>query len=322
MKKLTAVFLVILMLLSLCACGKSATAVSSDVYNSAVSYYSGTYEAAAGEYGGFAAAQSATANRTETGSDVPETDPQKIIYSADATIETTAFDDTCAAAVKLAEGYGGWIESSSVNGSNYYSSSRGVSSNRSASYQFRVPSEKFSLLMGELSTLGNVPYSHTYTENVTAQYYDIEARLTAYQAQETRLLEMIEKAQTVSDIVTIEDRLTELRYQIESLQSSLKNWDRQVSYSLVSLSIEEVGEYTPEAAESFGSELWQALVGGLKDALSFLKGLLVFLVGALPTLLLLGLLIFVAVIIARKLLKSRKARRDKKTAAAEANKEP
>ena len=45
--------------------------------------------------------------------------------------------------------------------------------------------------MGSLSTLGNVPYSYTYTENVSAQYYDVQSRLTAYKTQETRLLEMM-----------------------------------------------------------------------------------------------------------------------------------
>ena len=96
------------------------------------------------------------------------------------------------------------------------------------------------------------PIPHTYTENVTSQYYDTQARLTAYQTQEARLLEMMEKAETVEDIITIEEKLTDLRYRIESLQSTLKNWDRQVSYSTISLDVEEVQEYTPETPAAKG----------------------------------------------------------------------
>ena len=91
----------------------------------------------------------------------------------------------------MIEKEGGFIESSSVNGSNYYDSARGYTSRRSATYTLRIPSEKFAGIMSNLSTFGNVPYTYTYTENVTAQYYDVQARLKALQAQEKRLLEMM-----------------------------------------------------------------------------------------------------------------------------------
>ena len=203
----------------------------------------------------------------------------------------------------------GWIESSSMNGANYRSIARGSSYNRSASYTLRVPSSKFELLMGSLSQIGNVPYSHTYTENVTSQYYDTQARLTAYQTQETRLLEMMEKAETVSDVIAIEEKLTELRYQIESLQSALKNWDRQVSYSTIDLEVMEVSEYTPEPQQSYGQELWQALTGAFKDLGQFFKDLLVFLVSAIPTILVLTALFFIFRPLFRKLAARRREKK-------------
>lgn len=313
MKKLTALLLAVLMLCSLCACGSSDKSVSAPAAMYENASYDSAEVATAGAYGGFAVSEDMTAADGGSG-ETPDTDPEKIIYSADATLETTTFEDSCAAVLELVEKYGGWVESSSINGANHYSKSTGASYNRSAYYQLRIPSDKFATLMGELPTLGNVPYSHTYTENVTAQYYDLDARLTAYQTQETRLLEMMEKAETVSDIITIEDRLTELRYQIESIQTSLNSWDRQVSYSSVGLSVEEVRDYTPEAAESFGQRLWQSLVGGLKAALDFIKEALVFIVGALPLLIVLGVIVFAVVLVIKKLRKTRKARKEKKNA--------
>ena len=192
-----------------------------------------------------------------------------------------------------------------MSGSNYYQKARGNASTRDASYTLRIPSARFQALMDSLSELGNIPYSHIYTENVTSQYYDAQAHLKAYQTQENRLLEMMELAETVEDVIIIEDRLTELRYQIEALQSRLNNWDRRVSYSTVSLTVKEVREYTPEEKvnPTYGEELAQALKDGLENAGQFLKDLLVFLVEILPVLIILVPVIWLVVWLLRKLVR-------------------
>lgn len=310
MKKPLSLLLALLLIFSLCACGSgnagSTKAMSQDVAPAEAPMLMSASEEAA-DSGGFAAANAETS--TDAGSDVPETDPAKIIYSAEATVETTDFDGSIAKLMELVEGNKGWIESSSLNGANYYSVSRGRAANRSAYYTLRIPSEKFDLLMTSLSQIGNVPYTHTYTENVTSQYYDTQARLTAYETQEARLLEMMEKAETVSDVIAIEEKLTELRYQIESLQSSLNNWDRQVSYSYLYVTVEEVQEYTPESEMSYGQELWLALTGAVKGVGQFFKDLLVFLVSAIPTLVVLTALFFILRPVYRRLAAKRRAKK-------------
>ena len=312
MKKTLSVFLAALMLLSLCACGSSSQTGSAATESYYV-YSNGTASMDAeyldDSYGGFAVSSAKTED-----SSAPEMDPEKIIYSASATVETTDFDTTIERLRELVQQYGGFVESSSLNGSNYYSQSRGYSSTRSASYTLRIPSARFEELMSSLSTLGNVPYSHTYTENITSQYFDVEARLTAYRTQEARLLEMMELAETVSDVIVIEDRLTELRYQIESLQSTLNNWDRRVSYSSIDLSVQEVAVYTPEANPSYGQELWLALTDGLRSTAEFLGDLLVAVVASLPALIVLAVVIFVTVRIVKK---RRAAKKAKKAVASE-----
>ena len=226
----------------------------------------------------------------------------------------TAFDETVGKVTGLVEAYGGWIESSSVSGSNYYQKSRGTAAARNASYSLRIPSARFSELMDRLSDLGNIPYSHTYTENVTSQYYDAQARLKAYTTQEERLLEMMELAESVEDVIIIEDRLTELRYKIESIQSNLNNWDRRVSYSTVFLTVQEVKEYTPEEKvnPTYGEELRRALKDGLRNAGEFLKNLLVFLIELLPVLLILIPLLWLAVWLIRKIISGSKVRSAKR----------
>lgn len=296
MKKTISILLAVLMLASLCACGAKApqhknaevpVAVAAPEMSMAYSMADMAVEESA-DYGGFAVnSTAAMANgRAAAASDIPAEKPDKIIYSADATVETTDFDATVGGVLELVEKYGGWVESSSINGANYHNMARGRVSTRSAYYSLRVPSADFETIMGALSTLGNVPYSHTYTENISAQYYDTEARLAAYRTQETRLLEMLEIAETVEDIIAIEEKLTELRYKIESLQTSLKNWDRQVSYSSIYLSVEEVEEYTPESLvqPSYGEKLLDAFESGIAGFVDTVGDIFIRLVEALPAL--------------------------------------
>ena len=309
MKKTLSLLLAVLLVFALCACGSadSASSAPSAAYDMVSTETAYPAEAPEEDYGGFAVAGG---TQLETGSGAaPEGSPEKLIYSASATVETTEFDRTIEKLSALVEQYGGFVESSSINGSNYYTQSRGYSSERYASYVIRVPSGKFSALMGSLSTLGNVPYSHTDTENITAQYYETDARLTAYQTQEARLLEMMEAAETVEDLIAIEEKLTELRYQIESLQSTLKNWDRQVAYSTLDLEIQEVIEYTPESRMSYGQELALALTNGLRRTGEFFKDLLLAIVGALPALVILAVVLAILIPVWKK---HRKARRAKK----------
>ena len=323
MKKLTAVFLSLIMTLSLCACGASAKYETAPAEAPAMMASSDSAAVYTNGTGGFAMTEEAyempAPEVREKGAqaDTPDVDPEKIIYSADATVETTEFDESIKALTGLIEDCGGWIESSSMEGANYYNTARGNASSRSAYYTLRIPSDKFQSMMGSLSTLGNVPYTHTYTENVTAQYYDVQARLKAYQAQEERLLEMMELAVTVEDIVTIEDKLTDVRYMIDSLQTSLNNWDRRVNYSTLSLSINEVQIYTPQSVTklSYGEELWRAFTGALKNVGQFFKDLLVFLVSAIPTLIILAALFFLLRPVIRKLRPKLQVRREERAAA-------
>jgi len=314
MKKLSAIFLALVMVLSLCACGSSAKYAMA--YDSASTAAEEAYVEAPADmadynsaYGGLASRASGmdadAAEKTVTG----EIKVDKIIYSASAGIETTKFDETVEKLSEMIRQYGGFVESSSTSGGSYYNYSRGYTSNRSASYTIRIPSEYFTTLMGSLSTLGNVPYSNTYTENISSQYYDTEARLTAYRTQEQTLLKMLEQATKIEDLLAIEDKLTDVRYSIESLQSTLNNWDRQVTYSTVTLDVQEVQEYTPETPVTLGQRIAAAFKNGFKNAGDFLEELLLFLLEFLPVGIIIAVLVIVVIIIIRRIKKKKAVRK-------------
>ena len=78
-----------------------------------------------------------------------------------------------------------------------------------------------------------------------------------------QLLEMMEQAETMSDLLAIESRLTEVNYQLESVASKLKTLENQVSYATVRLYITEVQEYTPVVEKT----VWQRITEGFADSL-------------------------------------------------------
>ena len=134
LRKLSALVLSLLLIFSLCACGSSSNAASRKEASYAASApaapmpepayasYDAAYEMEAAEVSGFGMSNGSA--KDESQESAPETNPEKIIYSADATVETTEFDKSIAALEQLLADCGGFVESSSVNGNNYYDSSR------------------------------------------------------------------------------------------------------------------------------------------------------------------------------------------------------
>lgn len=305
MKRTLALVLTLLMLLGLCACGGSAKYESAASDSAPAEPVEAPAEMATTEESFvFGLADSGSSNSAPAGAGLPDNAPanatkadpgDKIIYSCNAEIETQDFDETIAGLQALIDRYGGFLESSSLRGNNY----RGDGS-RSADYTIRIPREHFEEVTQSLSSLGNVPYCNVNAENISASYYDTESRLSTYRIEEERLLAMLELAETVEDMITIEERLSEVRYSIESLTSTLLGWDSLINYSTISLSIYEVEEYTPEPEPSYWQRLGKGFVRTLEGVGEFFMDLFRFLVVNLPVLVLLGLGAWLVIFLVRR----------------------
>ena len=177
--------------------------------------------------------------------------------------------------------------------------------NRRAWYTVRVPAEKFSQFLTFAGELGNVISTNRNAQNVTSQYTDFEARLESLQVQEERLLEMMKKSDDINGLITLESRLSDVRYQIESIQRNLKNLDGKLAYSTVDFTIREVRVYQPTVkvqrtfwqrlGDSFGRG-WDNFVDGWAD---FAVGL----VGSIFPLTVFVIIVVAAVLILRKVVK-------------------
>lgn len=229
---------------------------------------------------------------------------EKIIYSAYVHIETTEFDKALKSIDDMVKEYGGFIQSSEING-NTRTNADGTTSveNRNAYYVLRVPSSKFNDCLNRSGTIGSVLSSNTVADNITSQFTDAEARKSSLAVQEERLLAMMEKSEDVETLVELENRLADVRYEIESLERQLINWQRSVDYSTVKLNVDEVEIYTPvlPVTPTFGERLNKAFADGWNGFKDFGKRLILWFARSLPTLVILAILAVAAFFIVRKI---------------------
>ena len=232
---------------------------------------------------------------------------EKIIYTADAHIETIDFDKSVSDVYSLLDMYGGFIENSFVGGANYYEKYYDYQTYRNARFTLRVPVDSFNALIDSLDKLGNVISRSSNAENITAQFTDNESRLAKYRTEETRLLAMLEKADTVADMITIETRLSEIRYQIETITSQLRNWQNQVDYSTVQLWINEVEKLSEQipVKRSYWQQTGDGLMSTLKNVGRFFTDLFKWIIVSLPVLIILAAICVVVIILIRRSAKKR-----------------
>ena len=242
---------------------------------------------------------------------------EKIIYSAYVSIETTDFDASVSGLEQKIRSLGGFVENSNVSGDTRWNKDGTTSVvNRWAYYTFRIPAEKFEYFLQLTHTYGNVLSTSRSAQNVTSSYTDFEARLSSLNTQEERLLDMLSKSTDVETLIALEQRLSDVRYEIEAIERNLRNYDAQIRYSTIDLSIREVDLYTPTVPirRSFGEKLEIALSDGWTQFMRGTQNLLLGLAASLPALILLLVLAAAVIICIRIWVKKRKA----KKAAAEA----
>ena len=229
---------------------------------------------------------------------------EKIIYSADLYLQTTEFDKTLQTLESNVAACGGFVENSDVAGDIRYNDDGTTQVvNRTAYYTVRVPADQFRSFLKQADGLGNVLSSTRHAENVTSSYTDYEARLSSLNTQEERLLDMLKKTTDVESLVALEQRLSDVRYEIESIERNLRNLDRQISYSSVTLTLEEVEVYTPTVTvqRTFGDKLSDALSDGWNGFVRGLQRFCIGLVGALPSLILLAVIVVAVLLIVRSI---------------------
>lgn len=246
--------------------------------------------------------QNADSKEQNSVSDGLKKDNKKIIKRYNYTYETEEFDKAYAYLKQQIEAFDGYVSSSEITGSQ----------KRSLYLTARIPADNSDSFVGQLGSLGTMMSQSESAEDITLQYADTESRIASLKTEQERLLALLEKADSLESIITLEDRLTEVRYELENYESQRKVYDDLVTYSTIIITLEEVTYTVPVDDSTFFTRVKTGLEKSLRDVRMGLIDFLVGLIVALPYLVVWGISIFLIVWIIKKLVKRHKRKKQAK----------
>ncbi|WP_051205932.1 DUF4349 domain-containing protein [Butyrivibrio sp. FC2001] len=219
---------------------------------------------------------------------------RKLITNMSMNTETKEFDKTVDFLQKRTEELDGYVESFSTDKSSY-------SEERTANLTLRIPEEKLSGFVTEVADVSNITSQEMNVTDVTLTYADLESHRNALRAEEEQLLTLMEKAETIEDIMTIQDKLTDVRYQLESMESQLRTYDNQITYSTLRVTVREVIEYTPEPVKnpSFWERARDGFLDNCEGVATFFKEFALLIITHLPVLTILIIIVIIIIAIVR-----------------------
>ena len=231
------VLVIIAILGAAAACGGGGGAGSTSGGGSSLSYAPAQQNAQSGapsKSNGSTDAANPTVN-----SSVPAIQGPQVIRQAQLTISVGAgtFDSKLAAVRALVQ-----LQQGFISGTDAQASPANPNEQiRSGVISFMVPAAKFDDTIDQLSKLGKVQNEHISGNDVSAQYVDLQARLANMEAQRNAMLALLGKAQTVSDIIAVQNQLGQITQQIEQLKGQISYIEHNTTYSTVSVNILEAG---------------------------------------------------------------------------------
>ena len=333
--------------LLLASCGSSGAGMSSAAAEKADTGYSGGYSSPAvaagnaaaeeaaeedwaseeamdvvdiedGDSLAYAAADDAGGAETADGEDGEYKNLEKIVYTCSADIQTLEYDQSVKdlkAAVKSA---GGIIEQETESDDNYSwyyydSSDSSGSNNRTLYLTVRIPTEKYESFVNSLGDYGKVMNKTQTADNISKTYNDKKTYISSLETEQKRLLEMMDKAETIEDMMAVEERLTEVQRQLNQYKTDLEAMDMDIAYSTVNLNMREVQKITnqPTPKDSFGTRIKKAFINAWEGFAEFCENFLFALIYLLPAIIVIGLIVWAVLFATRK---RRKAKREKKLA--------
>lgn len=190
---------------------------------------------------------------------------EKLVYNCDLSIQTLNYNDTISNIKDKINQYNGIIESEREYDSDYdwyyedyYKSSGSLSNDLTV----RIPSKNYHEFLFSLEGDGKIISKESSVENISREYYDVQTVIDSLKIQESRLMDMMNSANTIDDMIAVEKRLTEVQTQLNQYKTQLSLMDNDVNYSTVNINVQEVVEYskTPAKTNTFFDRLKNTIV--------------------------------------------------------------
>lgn len=230
---------------------------------------------------------------------------QKLIKRVNIDAETEDLESLLPQITNKVGELGGYIEHQELYNGSAYSSSR----RRNVNMTIRIPADRLGEFTAQIEGASNVVNYSESAEDVTLQYVDTESRITALEVEQERLLELLSKADNMSDLLEIEARLTDVRYELESYSSQLRTLENKVSYATVYLYINQVKVYTEVEPQTVWQRIGSGFSENLTDIGEDLTNFFVWIVTFSPQLIFWAVVIAGTVTLVRRKAKNRRAKK-------------
>lgn len=212
----------------------------------------------------------------------------KVVRSASLSIDSSQFDVDLAALYGALERYGGYVESSTIDGRKPETYKE---SGRRADLCLRVPSDQYYPFLDEVKRIGSLYQYSDNGQDITTSYVDTQTRLEVLRTQLDRLEGILAQSDNLSDILELENEISRVTLEIESLTSQLRQYDGLVNYATVEIGLYEENLISGSSEEKgVGQRIREGFTASLYGVWNFLVDVFVWFVSSLPVLLLLAVI--------------------------------
>jgi len=163
---------------------------------------------------------------------------------------------------------------------------RNQGENRSGTWEIRVPADQYADFLAAVKTLGVPEEVQEKTRDVTAQYVDLEARITNQKRLEERILGVLDEVKgKISEVLQVEQQLARVRETIERFEGQMRVLKDRVTMATLTVHVREDKDYVPPQALSFGDRMGEIWGKSIDTLVAFAKGLVLVVVAVFPWLL-------------------------------------
>ncbi len=226
---------------------------------------------------------------TEQKSEIAPTE-RKIVRNADLQLESDEPETVQQKITAIAESKNGFVVESTQSSSDVRANRRDT-----VVMTVRVPAVKFGEAIDEIRKSANRVIVETVkSDDVTEEFIDVEARLKAKKALEAQFLEIMKRANSVSDALDVQSKLSDVRAEIEKIEGRLRFLQNQTSLSTIRIRIQTPAAFSSNS-KGFFYRFGESVGAGFDAALSFILGLVTFVIAILPFLIFIVLPIYLVI---------------------------
>jgi murein DD-endopeptidase MepM/ murein hydrolase activator NlpD len=205
---------------------------------------------------------------------------RKVIRNAELTLELDAPVEAQRSLASIAESHGGFVVTSE---SRQDERARGSQGSQIVSVEMRVPSAQFDSVLSAVRGVGGRVRQEKITgRDVTEEFIDLEARLRAQRALETQILEIMKRAQRVSDALEVNAQLAQVRSEIERLEGRRRFLENQSSLSTIKITLQPPAPLVSARTTGFFAGVRRAFGEGVDFAASIVLAVVRVTVALLP----------------------------------------